>query len=88
MKTLTVTAAAKNLADCLQRVYRQHESFELVKDGIPYAHLLPVNGAGCSTHELADDLTDAELSFADRRALASAVRDGRKQLRPLKNPWG
>lgn len=87
MKTLTVTEAAKNLADCLKRVYHQHESFELVKNGVPYAHLVPVNGASCNTHELADDLAEAELSAEDRRALASAVRKGRKHLKPLKNPW-
>ena len=87
MKTLTVTEAAKNFADCLKRVYHQHESYELVKNGVPYAHLVPANGAGCNTHELADDVDDAELSPDDRRALAAAVRKGRKLLKPLKNPW-
>ena len=88
MKTLTASEARKNLPTCLDRVYRRHESFKVVKNGIPYAHLVPVNGAGCTTHEFADDLAEAELTAADRRALASAIRRGRKQLKPLKNPWG
>ena len=87
MKTLTVTEAAKHLADCLKRVYYQHESYELVKNGVPYAHLVPANGAGCNTHELADDVAEAELNAGDRRNLAAAVRKGRKLLKPLKNPW-
>ena len=87
MKTLTVTEAARNLADCLDRVYLKHESFELVKHGVPVAHLVPANGTGCNTHELADDLMGAELNAEDRLALASAIRKGRKQLRLLKNPW-
>ena len=87
MKTLTVTEAAKHLADCLKRVYYQHESYELVKNGVPYAHLVPANGTGCSTHELADDVAEAELKAGDRRNLAAAVRKGRKLLKPLKNPW-
>ncbi len=86
MKTLTVTEAAKNLAACLKRVYHRPESFELVKHGIPYAHLVPINGTSCNTHELAVDLTAVKLSLEDRRALASAVRKGRKYVKPLKNP--
>ena len=87
MKTLTVTEAAKNFAHCPKRVYHQHESYELVKNGVPYAHLVPANGASCNTHELADDVDETELSSGDRRTFASAVHKGRKLLKPLKNPW-
>lgn len=87
MKTLTVSKAAKDLFSCLKVVYLRHESYELVKDGVTYAHLVPANGAGCNTHELADDVADAELGAEDRRVLASAVRKGRKLLKPLNNPW-
>ena len=87
MKTLTVSKAAKNLFSCVKAVYLKHESYELVKNGVAYAHLVPANGAGCNTHELADDVDETELNAEDRRALASAVRKGRKLLKPLKNPW-
>ncbi len=76
-----------NFADCLKRVYHQHESYELVNNGIAYAHLVPANEESCNTHELADDLDEAELSAADRRVLASGVCKGRKILKALKNPW-
>ncbi len=87
MKTLTVSEAAKNLSHCLKRVYFEHESYELVKNGVAYAHLVPANEASCNTHELADDVEKAELSAEDRRAAASAVLKGRKILKPLKNSW-
>jgi hypothetical protein len=48
--------------------------------------LVPANGASCTTHELADDVEKAQLSADDRRALAAAVRKGRKILKPLKKP--
>jgi prevent-host-death family protein len=87
MKTLTVTEAGRNLAACVKRVYHRHESYELVKNGVPHARLIPVNGAGCDTHGLADDLAGVELKPDDRRAFASAVRKARKHLKPLRNPW-
>ena len=87
MKTLTVSQAARNLAGCVKQVYRRHESFELVDKGVACARLVPVNGTGCNTHELADDLAEIELPAADRRALASAIRKGRRQFKALKNPW-
>jgi antitoxin (DNA-binding transcriptional repressor) of toxin-antitoxin stability system len=84
MKTLTVTEAARNLTDCVERVFRQRESFELVRNGEPRAHLVPVSGTGCTTHDLADDLAGTQLSVGDRRALRLAIRKGRQRLKPLK----
>jgi len=86
MKTLTVAEAAKKSTVCVPRVYCRHESFELVRNGVPHARLVPVNGSSCNTHELADDLAEARLLTEDKRALGSAFRKGRKQFKPLNNP--
>ncbi len=83
MKTLTVTEAAKKFTNCIERVYYQHESFELLKNGVPRARLVPASRHGCNTHELADDLAHTQLLLEDRRSLGSAVRKGRRQLKPL-----
>lgn len=48
MKTLTVTEAVKNFAGCLKRVYHHHESYELVKNGVAYAHLVLANETSCN----------------------------------------
>ena len=87
MKTLTITEAAKNLAECVERVYHERESFELVRKGVPRARLVPTGEAGCNTHEFADDLAGTQHTVKDRRALGSAIRKARQQLKPLKNPW-
>jgi antitoxin (DNA-binding transcriptional repressor) of toxin-antitoxin stability system len=87
MKRLSVAEASKKLGECVERVYCQQETFELVKNGVPLAHLVPINGNGCTPHELAADLAKADLPEADRRALRSAIRKGRKHFKPLKNPW-
>ena len=88
VKTLTVAEVARNLNRCVERVFKEHESFELVKHGVPYAHLVPPNGRHCDSHELADDMSAAPLSAEERRVFASTVRQGRKHLKPLRNPWG
>ena len=88
MKTLEAAKAAEHFAKFLNQVHSLHASFKIVKKGVPYGYLVPAVGRGCSSHELAADLADAELSVADRRSFAAAIRNGRKALKPLKNPWG
>ncbi len=88
MKTLDATKMAENFPDFLGRVVSRRESFEIVKEGIPCAYLVPVSAVQCDSHDLAKDIADADLNAADRRALASAIQRGRKALKPLRNPWG
>lgn len=88
MKTLTVDEASRNLDSWLEIVHEEHESFQLVKDGVVYGQLVPVPVEGSSNLKLAADLARAKLTRADRREMATAVRKGRKHLKPVKNPWG
>lgn len=88
MKTLEAEKAAGNFAKFLGKVLDDQESFQIVKEGVACAYLVPLGGGKCNSHEFAADLADAGLSVADRRALTAAVRKGRKTLKPLKNPWG
>jgi hypothetical protein len=88
MKTLEADKAAGNFTKLLSKVLNDHESFQIVKAGVPCAYLLPAGGGRCNSHEFAADLAGAGAAMQDRRALAAAVRKGRKTLKPLKNPWG
>jgi len=88
MKTLEADKASGNFTKFLSRVLDDQESFQIVKEGVPCAYLVPAGGGKCNSHEFAADLADAGLSRQDRQALAAAVRKGRKTLKPLKNPWG
>jgi len=88
MKTLDATKMAESFPMFLGRVVSRRESFKIVKEGVPCAYLVPVGTTQCDSYELAEDIAGAELTPADRRALASAISRGREALRPLKNPWG
>jgi hypothetical protein len=88
VKELTISAAAKALDHCVERVYRQHVSFRLRKRGVTYALLVPADFPGCDTHDFADDLGQAKLSLEDRRSFRESIRRGHKALKRLKNPWG
>lgn len=88
MKTLQAEEAAENFTKFLGRVHAHQESFTIVKEGVPCAYLLPARLSKCDSHEFAEDVARAELTAEDRHTLASAVRKGRKVLKPLKNPWG
>jgi prevent-host-death family protein len=87
MKMLEATKAAANFSRVLAAVQSLHESFAIVKRGVPCAYLVPAAGGGISSHELADDLASAELSAEDRRAFAAVLRQGRRAFKPLRNPW-
>ena len=87
MKTLTVAEAARNLDSWLKVVHEEHESYELVKGGVPYARLVPVPGGSCSSRDLAEDLAGTKLGIEDRKEMGAALRKGRKQLKPVNNPW-
>ena len=78
MKTVEATRAAENFSRVLNQVRSLHESFRIVEKGVPFAYLIPAGNAGCSSHELADELAGADLSFEDRRKLAEVIRKGRK----------
>ena len=88
MKTLEAKQAAAEFAKFLDQVHSLHESFRIVKAGVPYGDLVPVAERQCGSHELADDLEGAGLSTEDRRAYAATLRKGRQTLKTLKNPWG
>ena len=88
MKTLSVTEASRSFSDCVKRVYSRKESFAIVKLGGPYALLVPAPTRNWNSHELADGLAKAGLCAEERRAFAAVLRQGRKSLKPLRNPWG
>ena len=83
-----MSKAARELSACLRKVCEEHESFELVKRGVPCAHLLPIEKPSGTTHDLADALDSAALSPQDRRGWRAAIAEGRERLKPLRNPWG
>jgi hypothetical protein len=87
MKTLEAARAAQDFARFLREVHLRQESFKIVKEGVAFAYLVPATEGACDSHEFADDLAGAQAKPEDARAMAAAIRRGRKVLKPLKNPW-
>ena len=89
MKTtpISVTEAARNFADCVNRVRYQNVSFVLLKNGRPVARLVPEGKKGCTGPELAEALRKVDLSESEARAWHRDLVAARKALKPPKDKW-
>lgn len=86
-KTITVTDAARNFADCVNRAHYQNITFVLLKGGSPVARLVPDNEKVCTGSELAAAVASAKLSREEARAWHSDLQDARSHLKPLTDKW-
>jgi prevent-host-death family protein len=84
---ITVTEAARNFAHCLNRVHYQNQSFVLVKNGKPFARIVPEIGKVCTGRELAEALAQIELLPADALAWRKDLAKARKILKPVEDKW-
>jgi prevent-host-death family protein len=84
---LSVTEAARNFADCVNRAHYQHQSFLLMKNGVPVARIVPAETTGCSGPVLAEALASVGLSEADARAWQRDIKAGRKVLKTPVDRW-
>jgi len=84
---LTVTEAARNFADCVNRAHYQGQAFLLLKNGVPFARLVPAGKANCYGGDLAEALATVELSDKDAQAWNRDLRAARKKLRVPTDKW-
>jgi antitoxin (DNA-binding transcriptional repressor) of toxin-antitoxin stability system len=85
--TISVTEAARNFADCVNRSHYQNVTFVLVKNGAPFARLVPDNEKICSGRDLAGALAETELSPDEARAWRRDLRTARKTAKPPAGKW-
>ena len=84
---ISVTDAARNFADCVNRVRYQKVTFLLLKNGVPVARIVP---DGEKTHvagDLAEALGKVDLSAAEFRGWNRDLRRARKALKPQPDKW-
>ena len=86
-KTISVTEAARNFADCVNRAHYQNVTFVLLKGGAPVARIVPDNEKICTGHDLASSLADTKLSPEEARAWNRDLRTARNRLKPLSDKW-
>lgn len=86
-KTITVTEAARNFADCVNRAHYQNVTFVLLKGGSPVARLVPDNEKICTGSGLAAAVASAQLSQEEARAWHRELHASRSHLKPVADKW-
>jgi len=84
---ITVTEAARNFADCVNRAHYQNLTFVLIKNGKAVAQLSPANEKVCTGKKLAEALAKTRLSEKEARAWRRDMRDARRRLKPPVDKW-
>jgi len=86
-KLISVTDAARNFADCVNRAHFQNVTFVLLKNGTPVARLVPDNEKVCTGRDLAEALGRAELPEHEAVAWRRDLVTARKTLKAPAHPW-
>ncbi|MGP8224819.1 MAG: type II toxin-antitoxin system Phd/YefM family antitoxin [Terracidiphilus sp.] len=86
-QVITVTEAARNFADCINRARYQGTTFVLHKNGVPVARIVPEERKSCTAMELAAALAKVRLSPEEAAAWRRDLHEARKNLVPQKDKW-
>ena len=91
-RVISVTEAARNFADCVNRAHYQNVTFVLLKNGAPVARLVPDgiatdNDKVCTGHDLAEVLRGVRLPEGEAKAWRRDLQSARKKLKAPTNRW-
>ena len=84
---ISVTEAARNFSECLNRAHYQNVTFVLLKNGLPFARLTPDHGKICLGRDLANALANVELPPKEARAWRRDLSAARKKLKAPVDRW-
>jgi hypothetical protein len=84
---ISVTDAARNFADCVNRAHYQNITFVLLKNGSPVARLVPDNERVCTGRDLAGALSKAGLPDDEGAAWHRDLQTARKALKSPADKW-
>lgn len=86
-QVISVTEAARNFAECVNRAHYQDMTFVLTRNGEPIARITPDRQKHCTGKELAEALAEVDLSPEDAKAWYDDLQQARKSLRPPEDKW-
>ncbi len=86
-KRISVTEAARNFADCVNRAHYQRVTFVLLKNGSPVARLVPDAEKICLGRDLAEALGEAELPKDEARAWYRDLESAQKTFKAPMDKW-
>jgi len=84
---ISVTEAARNFADCVNRAHYQNITFVLLKNGSPVARLVPDEEKVCVGRELAEVLAKTQLPEDEARAWHRDLQAARRTLKAPADRW-
>jgi antitoxin (DNA-binding transcriptional repressor) of toxin-antitoxin stability system len=82
---ISVTEAARNFADCVNRAHGHNVTFVLLKNGAPVAQLSPNVEKICSGVDLAAILAKSGLTDGEFKSWRRDLQDSRKTLTDTKD---
>jgi len=85
--TISVTEAARNFADCVNRAHYQNVTFVLLRNGSPVARLVPDDEKVCSGRDLALVLGKTQLPEDEAKAWHRDLQAARKTLKAPGDKW-
>ena len=85
--SITVTEASRNFAECVNRAHYQNVTFVLLKNGEPFARLVPDNEKVCVGRDLAEALARISLPENEARAWHRDLKVARKNLKAPIDKW-
>ena len=86
-KVISVTEAARNFADCINRAHYQNVTFVLLKSGSPVARIVPDGEKTCTGRDLAAVLAGQNLAPQEVQAWNRELRSARKKLKAVADKW-
>jgi len=91
-KAISVTEAARNFADCINRAHYQGTTFVLHKNGSAVARIVPEEKRKPKTGReiaaaLREGLRDVHLGKQEATAFLHDLKRARKSLPPLVDKW-
>jgi antitoxin (DNA-binding transcriptional repressor) of toxin-antitoxin stability system len=84
---ITVTEAARNFAECINRARYQDVTFVLLKNGTAVAQIVPNREKVCTGRDLAAILSTAQLTDREFKAWRRDLQASRKTLKDPKDKW-
>ncbi|HEX8817429.1 MAG TPA: hypothetical protein VF753_18180 [Terriglobales bacterium] len=84
---ISVTEAARNFADCINRAHYQGVTFVLVRNGAPVARIVPDGGKICDATALAQAVKKSPLDSKEAKAWRREARAARQSVKPPADKW-
>ncbi len=84
---ISVAQAARNFSDCVNRAHYQQIAYVLLKNGEPYARLIPQSPKSCRGKDLARILSELELRASEAKAWHRDLRKAQKGLKSQADKW-